>query len=286
MKLITVTTKAAFHDASDVTLDGVRDVLFRAISDGLDADVAYTEDARELTIDCTDPDYDADISTAADGAALMDMMADANQRGLDAVESWQERAREELARFGALDAIRALLVTERGQWRANVNGADLVQQLTEILTTHRIGGDGDEETTDTLSAQVQQLGAGIQQIGSDIRTAAHARTAALHVYEVSARCLGTIKELWTVRSARPLTRQEIEEGFSHTLSQIPGVTVDFDSQETTDEEGRIVTDIEVQTGELLDTCDECGAGIPDVDGGGLENRHHEASCSLYDAEKE
>jgi hypothetical protein len=31
-------------------------------------------------------------------------------------------------------------------------------------------------------------------------------------------------------------------------------------------------------------CDECGEAIPPVEGGGLANRHHDESCSLYDAE--
>jgi hypothetical protein len=29
-------------------------------------------------------------------------------------------------------------------------------------------------------------------------------------------------------------------------------------------------------------CDECGAEIPKADEGGMANRHHEKSCSLYD----
>lgn len=29
-------------------------------------------------------------------------------------------------------------------------------------------------------------------------------------------------------------------------------------------------------------CDECGERIPAVDGGGMANRHHGTSCSLYD----
>ena len=33
-------------------------------------------------------------------------------------------------------------------------------------------------------------------------------------------------------------------------------------------------------------CDECGTAIPDAPGGGLFNRHHEASCSLYAGDKE
>lgn len=32
-----------------------------------------------------------------------------------------------------------------------------------------------------------------------------------------------------------------------------------------------------------EACDECGAEIPDADGGGLANRHHRPSCSLHDA---
>jgi hypothetical protein len=30
------------------------------------------------------------------------------------------------------------------------------------------------------------------------------------------------------------------------------------------------------------TCDECGAVIPDITGGGLANKHHEPSCSLFE----
>lgn len=35
-----------------------------------------------------------------------------------------------------------------------------------------------------------------------------------------------------------------------------------------------------------DECDECHESIPVVDGGGLANRHHKESCSLYDSSKE
>lgn len=38
--------------------------------------------------------------------------------------------------------------------------------------------------------------------------------------------------------------------------------------------------------EAKDVCEECGEKIPDVPGGGLENKHHAKSCSLYDPEKE
>ena len=34
--------------------------------------------------------------------------------------------------------------------------------------------------------------------------------------------------------------------------------------------------------DCYETCDECGAGIPDVDEGHLANKHHKPSCSLYD----
>lgn len=33
-------------------------------------------------------------------------------------------------------------------------------------------------------------------------------------------------------------------------------------------------------------CEECGALIPNTPGGGLANRHHEESCSLFDAQEE
>jgi hypothetical protein len=32
-------------------------------------------------------------------------------------------------------------------------------------------------------------------------------------------------------------------------------------------------------------CAECGKCIPEVEGGSLENKHHDPSCSLYDADK-
>jgi hypothetical protein len=39
--------------------------------------------------------------------------------------------------------------------------------------------------------------------------------------------------------------------------------------------------------EPMTECDECGAGIPDEPTeGGLANKHHENSCSLYDADEE
>ena len=33
-------------------------------------------------------------------------------------------------------------------------------------------------------------------------------------------------------------------------------------------------------------CDECGANIPDNPNGGLTNKHHEESCSLYDSNED
>ncbi|MFE6739847.1 hypothetical protein [Streptomyces tubercidicus] len=38
--------------------------------------------------------------------------------------------------------------------------------------------------------------------------------------------------------------------------------------------------------EDADECGECGAGIPQVPGGAMSNRHHKESCSLYDSSKE
>jgi len=38
--------------------------------------------------------------------------------------------------------------------------------------------------------------------------------------------------------------------------------------------------------ETYETCDECGAKIPSVAGGGLANKHHKESCSLYDKNEE
>lgn len=35
-----------------------------------------------------------------------------------------------------------------------------------------------------------------------------------------------------------------------------------------------------------EVCDECGKSIPDHIGGGLANKHHDESCSLYDPDQE
>ena len=35
-----------------------------------------------------------------------------------------------------------------------------------------------------------------------------------------------------------------------------------------------------------EVCEECGNLIPVVKGGGLANRHHDRSCSLYDAKRD
>lgn len=40
------------------------------------------------------------------------------------------------------------------------------------------------------------------------------------------------------------------------------------------------------TPSVSDECDECGNTIPDVADGGLANKHHDESCSLYDADEE
>lgn len=44
-------------------------------------------------------------------------------------------------------------------------------------------------------------------------------------------------------------------------------------------------DAVLDEGEVED-CDECGFSIPQVDGGGLANRHHAESCSLHDPNAE
>ena len=36
----------------------------------------------------------------------------------------------------------------------------------------------------------------------------------------------------------------------------------------------------------VEFCDECGNAIPVRPGGGLENKHHAESCSLYDARRD
>jgi hypothetical protein len=43
-------------------------------------------------------------------------------------------------------------------------------------------------------------------------------------------------------------------------------------------DARIKTDVYI--------CDECGHVIPDAAEGGVENRHHADSCSLYDSDKD
>lgn len=42
----------------------------------------------------------------------------------------------------------------------------------------------------------------------------------------------------------------------------------------------------VAEGDETEECEECGATIPVVDGGTLENKHHEKSCSLFDPTEE
>lgn len=38
--------------------------------------------------------------------------------------------------------------------------------------------------------------------------------------------------------------------------------------------------------EECETCGECGRQIPEVAGGGLANRHHDETCSLFEAGEE
>ena len=73
MKLITITIKAAFLDAPNVTADGIADSLIRDLSDGLYAEVAYTTERTERTVDHPDPDPEAET---------------------DEYGQWQETARE------------------------------------------------------------------------------------------------------------------------------------------------------------------------------------------------
>ena len=55
MKLMTITIKAAFLDAPSVTADGIADSLIRNLSDGLYAEVAFTTERTERTVDHPDP---------------------------------------------------------------------------------------------------------------------------------------------------------------------------------------------------------------------------------------
>ena len=73
MKLVTITIKAAFLDAPNVTADGIADSLIRDLSDGLYAEVAYTTERTERTLDHPDPDPDSEA---------------------DEYGPWQETARE------------------------------------------------------------------------------------------------------------------------------------------------------------------------------------------------
>jgi len=131
----------------------------------------------------------------------------------------------------ALQQIRALLVNARGEWIVDVSGADFVDAVSGILTAHGIGGDQDED---------------LDRDGSKPNTDEYP-----HHYSVSATCVGTINELWTVRSRRALTRDELEDRFfgSHEHDDI---RIDFESQETADEENRSITQIDVEAGELLE----------------------------------
>lgn len=45
-----------------------------------------------------------------------------------------------------------------------------------------------------------------------------------------------------------------------------------------------VDHIEAARGALGERCDECQSLIPDHPDGGLANKHHEDSCSLYDGD--
>ena len=60
MKLVTITIKAAFLDAPNVTADGIADSLIRDLSDGLYAEVAFTTERTEQVLEHPDPDPEAD----------------------------------------------------------------------------------------------------------------------------------------------------------------------------------------------------------------------------------
>ena len=78
MKLMTITIKAAFLDAPNVTADGIASSLIRDLSDGLCAEVAYTTERTERVVEHPDPDADSET---------------------DEYEPWQEKAREQLDGF-------------------------------------------------------------------------------------------------------------------------------------------------------------------------------------------
>lgn len=79
MKLIKVTVACAFEDMWKIDADAVRKLVYRAVADGLEAEVAYTESIKEAVVDVPDIDWDAINPTNDDPAS-----------------DWQERAREEL----------------------------------------------------------------------------------------------------------------------------------------------------------------------------------------------
>jgi len=54
----------------------------------------------------------------------------------------------------------------------------------------------------------------------------------------------------------------------------------------------LADDISREVGKVIprpsdyEACDECGALVPQTTGGGLANKHHRDSCSLYDPKEE
>ena len=73
-RLITLTIKAAFTNDEDKSVDTVASRLIEHLLDGLDAEVAFTSERRDVHLPINDPDW----------------------RNDESVESWQDKVRAAL----------------------------------------------------------------------------------------------------------------------------------------------------------------------------------------------
>lgn len=72
MRLMRIVVECAFHDCMNVDVDHVREQIFRAVSDGLEAEVLRTSNATQWDVTFADPNEDSSY------------------------EAWQEQAHEKL----------------------------------------------------------------------------------------------------------------------------------------------------------------------------------------------
>lgn len=84
------------------------------------------------------------------------------------------------------------------------------------------------------------------------------------------------KTVRVVRAAVTLDETESPE----TIHDIARILLECADRPLNPEEFSVVAVDPEPSG--AEVCDECGREIPGVNGGGLANRHHAESCSLYD----